>query len=71
MTALIAWLRRLWCDWTHGGGRITRDPYGMINWRCDTCGRWGTPTPVADEDRVIDRDIEKELRRRARRRDTP
>ena len=35
-----ATLKRWWCNWTHGGGAITRDPEGRINWKCSKCGRW-------------------------------
>lgn len=32
--------RELWCELTHGGGKIERDEQGRINWQCSTCGRW-------------------------------
>lgn len=41
---------RVWCDITHGGGRIERDSHGRINWRCARCGRWSDhPVPLKDE----------------------
>lgn len=33
-------LKSWWCGLTHGGGVITRDPVGRINWQCRKCGRW-------------------------------
>lgn len=40
-----ATLKRWWCGLTHGGGVITRDPVGRINWQCSKCGRWSDPIP--------------------------
>lgn len=54
------WLKRLMCDWTHGGGEIMRDDEGRINWRCGKCGRWSDkPVPVDDERRQTDSAIAK------------
>lgn len=39
----------LWCEWTHGGGHIERDPSGRVNWQCNRCGRWAQPVPIEDE----------------------
>jgi hypothetical protein len=55
--ALWRWLRRVWCDWTHGGGDIKRDRIGRINWQCRKCGRWGTPVSAAEERQAIADDI--------------
>lgn len=44
----------LWCDWTHGGGHVLRDPSGRVNWQCQKCGRWATPVPEDDERRTTD-----------------
>lgn len=55
MADKIEALRALWCGWTHGGGRIERDPLGRINWRCAKCGRWSdNPVPIAEERRMTD-----------------
>ena len=37
---MTEWLKRMWCGWTHGGGRIKHDVNGTINWQCSKCGRW-------------------------------
>ena len=51
-------LRKLWCNLTHGGGRIERDDHGRINWRCAKCGRWSdNPVPLTHEAAMIDRDL--------------
>lgn len=51
----LAWIKKQWCAWTHGGGRIDRDPAGRINWQCSRCGRWSDyPVSRHDERRVID-----------------
>lgn len=42
-------LKKLWCDLFHGGGHVTRDPTGCINWQCARCGRWADPVPLEDE----------------------
>lgn len=47
-------LRKFWCDWTHCGGRVKRDPNGRINWQCDKCGRWAEPVPPENERQFID-----------------
>jgi hypothetical protein len=44
----------LWCEWTHGGGHIERDPLGRVNWQCNKCGRWADPVSAEDEAAVID-----------------
>ena len=54
MRAIIEGLRDLWCDYTHGGGHIERDPLGRVNWQCDKCGRWSTPVPPEDERKTTD-----------------
>lgn len=46
-----------WCSWTHGGGRIERDPSGRVNWQCSKCGRWAEPVSHADEANLLDRRI--------------
>lgn len=47
-------LKNLWCEWTHGGGHIERDPLGQINWQCAKCGRWSDhPVPVQTERQVV------------------
>lgn len=61
-TDLIERLRRaaqrLWCNLTHGGGYIVRDPSGRINWQCAACGRYSDdPVPLKDERAAIDREI--------------
>lgn len=50
-----AGLADLWCDWTHGGGHILRDPLGRVNWQCARCGRWADPVPRAVETEIIDK----------------
>lgn len=55
------WLRAIWCSWTHGGGRIKRDPQGRINWQCDKCHTWAEPVSADDEAKVIDRSYEERL----------
>ena len=45
----MRFLKNMWCDLTHGGGRIERDEMGRINWRCAKCGRW-SDFPVSHED---------------------
>ncbi len=52
--------KRLWCDLTHGGGTVTRDPAGRINWQCARCGRWSDPVPLDVEDATIDYMIKQE-----------
>ena len=43
-------ISELWCDLTHGGGRVKRDDLGRINWQCDKCGRWSRyPVPLDAE----------------------
>lgn len=51
---IISGLKDLWCDWTHGGGYILRDPSGRVNWQCMRCGRWVDPISLEDEARVFD-----------------
>ena len=38
-----------WCSFTHGGGKIMRDPSGRVNWQCCKCGRWAEPVSEGDE----------------------
>lgn len=45
----MKFLKNMWCDLTHGGGRIERDDMDRINWRCAKCGRW-SDHPVSHED---------------------
>ena len=53
---LIKFLKKLWCEWTHGGGHIERDELGRINWRCARCGRWSDwPVPLAEEKAMFKR----------------
>lgn len=54
---MLKWLRELWCELAHAGGRVQRDPAGRINWQCSTCGRWSVPVPLEDERRAVERDI--------------
>ena len=54
---MAEWLTKIWCQLTHGGGDIKRDPSGLINWQCRQCGRWSDPVSREDEQRVIDRDL--------------
>lgn len=54
---MIEWIKRVWCDKTHGGGRIKRDPYQRINWQCDKCGRWAEPVDLQTERMIVERDI--------------
>lgn len=50
------WLRKKWCDWTHGGGHLERDEQDRLNWRCARCGRWGDhPLQKSDEAMAIER----------------
>lgn len=51
---MLNWLKGLWCDLTHGGGWVMRDPSGCVNWQCRKCGRWATPVPKDDEKRTTD-----------------
>lgn len=60
MLSPIAWLRAQWCAWTHGGGRIERDPSGRINWQCSRCGRWDEPVSLEQERRLVDSHLLKE-----------
>lgn len=53
-----AWIAKIWCSWTHGGGDITRDEQGRINWRCRKCGRWSDyPVSHEEERRVSEREM--------------
>jgi hypothetical protein len=45
-------LSELWCNWTHGGGIVLRDPSGRINWQCCKCARWATPVAQGEESAV-------------------
>ena len=56
---MIKWLNDLWCDWTHGGGKIERDELGRINWRCSKCGRWSDdPTPLKTERSICGKELD-------------
>ncbi len=48
---------RLICEWFHGGGSVTRDSNGRINWQCHRCGRWSAPVSHKEEAVMIDRDL--------------
>lgn len=48
-----------WCNLTHGGGHIERDPSGRVNWQCNKCWRWATPVDTEDERRAIEADIQR------------
>ena len=48
---------RLICEWFHGGGSVTRDSNGRINWQCHRCGRWSAPVSHKEEAAMIDRDL--------------
>jgi Zn-finger protein len=51
-----AWVKRKWCEATHGGGEISRDDHGRINWQCVKCGRWHDhPVSLEDEQRMTAR----------------
>ena len=52
------------CDFTHKGGHIKRDSQGRINWQCNTCGRWGDPVPLKDEDKTVSAHIAEAIRAR-------
>lgn len=52
----------LWCDFTHGGGWVMRDPLGRINWQCCKCGRWSTPVPPENERKATDYAIQERRR---------
>jgi hypothetical protein len=41
---MIDWLSKYWCSWFHGGGKIERDCYDRVNWRCCKCKRWADTT---------------------------
>ena len=53
MNAIRERLRRFWCSYFHGGGDITRDPEGYINWRCRKCGRWADLVLLKDEAEIL------------------
>lgn len=53
MKALREGLAALWCEWTHGGGYILRDPSGRVNWQCSKCGRWAQPVSETDEANLL------------------
>ena len=46
---MTGWFYIKWCDLFHGGGQVTRDPYGRINWCCSKCGRWSLPVDKLTE----------------------
>jgi len=59
MTKMTAALKNLWCDFTHGGGKIHRDAQGQINWRCSKCGRWSdNPVSLTNEAAHLAKQIE-------------
>jgi hypothetical protein len=62
MRWLLQKLVDAWCDWTHGGGAIRRDPTGCINWQCRKCGRWALPTALEYERSMTDRHIREHKR---------
>lgn len=62
MTAFKSYLKRMWCDLTHGGGTILRDPLGRLNWRCCKCARWANPVPREAEMLVINAHIRDDQR---------
>lgn len=62
MRALFAGLAALWCEWTHGGGAIMRDPSGRVNWQCQKCGRWAEPVSESDEANLLKRHMEQRER---------
>jgi hypothetical protein len=62
MRWLLQKLVDAWCDWTHGGGAIRRDPTGCINWQCHKCGRWALPTALEYERSMTDRHIREHKR---------
>ena len=53
-----------WCNWTHGGGHIERDPTGRVNWQCNKCGRWAEPVSEKDERHALCREMVAEAKRR-------
>jgi hypothetical protein len=57
--ALFSGLAALWCEWTHGGGWIMRDPAGHVNWQCQKCGRWAEPVSERDEELALLADMRK------------
>lgn len=67
MRRLLEWAVGAWCDWTHGGGAIRRDPAGSINWQCRKCGRWAMPTAAEFERSMTNRAIDRAMKRRAKR----
>lgn len=58
MRAFFAGVVALWCEWTHGGGWIMRDPSGRVNWQCQKCGRWAEPVPDHEEYAMTAQDME-------------
>lgn len=54
VSRFFAGLAALWCEWTHGGGWVMRDPAGRVNWQCHKCGRWAEPVNAEDERLAID-----------------
>lgn len=46
-----------WCQYTHGGGYIMRDPSGRVNWQCAKCARWAVPVSESDEYALIVSDV--------------
>lgn len=50
-------IKETWCNLFHAGGDIVRDPEGLINWQCRTCGRWSVPVSKAQERRTIEEDL--------------
>lgn len=60
----MKWLKNLWCDWTHGGGKITRDMNDCINWQCCKCGRWAVAVTHAQEKHLIDKAMKDRFERK-------
>jgi len=59
------WIAKIWCQWTHGGGNIKRDPKGRINWQCNQCGRWSNhPVEPEAENWALDTEIAKYQKRK-------
>lgn len=56
-----------WCNLTHGGGHIERDPSGRVNWQCNKCGRWAQPVPEQEELSVVDMEIARAMQEVGRR----
>jgi hypothetical protein len=53
----MKWLKRIWCDWTHGGGKLSREINDCINWQCSKCGRWAIAVDKKTESYIVDKAI--------------